>query len=459
MNNFVTINSIQQRMAEGVPLGHLDETSIRRLWWAALDTLQDEILLPLKLSQGLWLSSPLPALYEPTLLNRLKGWVWTPDKLIDFQNKNVGLLPPTSSFALTTNHNSAQVSYSRLNLRNGDGYDPLLIIITPEIQVALALNGNKDERKLIIRSDPETLHDLLNLLDARLDQEDPEEAEKLRKVLKDLGPLRTNEKLAESFWPMLSEKLASMAPSLNIQTLPDAQISNEQDKTSDGDISLLEALTHEIRTPLATIRTLIRSLLKKEDISNLVVTRLRQIDAECTEQIDRFGLIFNAIELERKQSKSSNLASTDLGNMLESFRPSWNQQLERRGLKFHLDIEPDLPQVLSDPKGLELMLRGLVDKNIRGLPPGSKLILDLRPAGQRLKLKIFSKIPNTQSSHKDNSGNSLNSDLGPVLSWDPVTGSLQLSKAATQRLLASLGGRIANRRDSGLTIFFPIADR
>ena len=57
-----------------------------------------------------------------------------------------------------------------------------------------------------------------------------------------------------------------------------------------------------------------------------------------------------------------------------------------------------------------------------------------------------------------NIGTEQNSDLGTVLSRTPSTGSLQLTQAATQRLLASLGGRLTRRGDSGLIIFFPIAE-
>ena len=53
---------------------------------------------------------------------------------------------------------------------------------------------------------------------------------------------------------------------------------------------------------------------------------------------------------------------------------------------------------------------------------------------------------------------STGSDLGPVLNWNPQTGSLQLSQNATQKLLASLGGHVTHRRDTGLTVFFPIAE-
>ena len=50
------------------------------------------------------------------------------------------------------------------------------------------------------------------------------------------------------------------------------------------------------------------------------------------------------------------------------------------------------------------------------------------------------------------------SNIGPVLNWDPQTGSLQLSQTATEKLLASLGGHVTQRRDAGLTVFFPISD-
>ena len=77
--------------------------------------------------------------------------------------------------------------------------------------------------------------------------------------------------------------------------------------------------------------------------------------------------------------------------MLETMYPIWTQTLERRGLILQLEIEPDLPPVLSDPQQLELMLGGLIDRNSRGLKPGGTLVLELSPAGHRLKLQIFNK--------------------------------------------------------------------
>jgi len=450
----VTIQALQQRMAQGVPIAACSESAVRRMWWAALDILQSNILLPMNLTRGLWLSSPLPALYEPKLLNKFQGWVWAPKDLLNLTYPSIGMLPPSQSLSMDIHTDSPD--YERLTLLEEDGNDPLLIVITPEIQIALALEGKYQERKLLMRSDPETLSDLLTLLDNRLNRENVEQAHNLRNALGEMGQLKTNDDLSKVFWPLLSQRLADIAPSLNIQTLPDNEINDLKSSAKNSEISLLEALTHEIRTPLATIRTLIRSLLRKKDLPKVVEERLNQIDIECTEQIDRFGLIFNAVELERSKPEQNNLALTDLGKMLKILSPVWSNQLERKGLQLILDITPDLPKVLSDSEGLELMLTGLIDRNTRGLKTGGEITLKLRPAGQRLKLQIL-----TQVSTKNNlevSDNISNEDIGPVLSWNPGTGNLQLSQAATQRLLKSLGGRLTNRRDSGITIFFPISE-
>ncbi|WP_320676057.1 sensor histidine kinase [Prochlorococcus sp. MIT 1300] len=455
MNDFITHSAIRERMSDGVLQGRVDDSIVRRLWWAALETLQEDILLPMELSAGLWVASPLPALYDSRLLEQLQGWVWAPDQLEGFLLPQGGLLPPAQVRTVKEETHLGFGSYKCFPLREDDGQDPLLLIITSELQVALAIKGEPGKRQLLMRSDPETLSDLLAMLDKRLNQEDPQEALALRDKLSSLGRLKSNLDLEKIFWPLVSERLAGMAPSLTLQPLQETSSSNPSNEEISSELTLLEALTHEVRTPLSTIRTLIRSLLRRKDLPEVVFTRLKQIDVECTQQIDRFGLIFNAAELQRQpSSEKSLLARTDLGEMLVMLNPVWSQQLESRGQTLLLDITPDLPQVLSDSERLEPMLGGLIDRCSRGLPSGSSLSLLLRAAGHRLKLQILTHVPN--ASKNSSSDNFSNSELGPVLSWNPNTGSLQLSQAATQRMLASLGGRLTHRRDRDLTIFFPI---
>ena len=82
--------------------------------------------------------------------------------------------------------------------------------------------------------------------------------------------------------------------------------------------------------------------------------RLIQIDNECNEQIDRFGLIFNAAELVSNETTLPNqLARINLGEILYKLSPIWNKQLKRRGISLKIDIPKQLPEILSNSEKLE----------------------------------------------------------------------------------------------------------
>ncbi|MEB3242385.1 MAG: histidine kinase dimerization/phospho-acceptor domain-containing protein [Cyanobacteriota bacterium] len=460
--NFATLRA---QLSGGVPPGRCDEDGVRRLWWAALATLQDDLLLqgstPL---QGVWLASPLPALYDPALLRHLGGWVWSPAGLRELLPQAQPLLPVIEA---TARGQAPAGGFQRLPLREEDGHDPMLVLITPRLQVAMLLDGPPSARRMVVRFEAPLITRALAALDQRLGEDDPAAAADLRRRLKALGPLHNDPALGMRFWPLLAERLAAMAPSVTLQPV-ETQASGQPEAGS-GDVAaelaLLEALTHEVRTPLATIRTLIRSLLRRGDLSGVVRQRLEQIDGECSEQIDRFGLIFLAAELQRQPSRgqpleASALARTDLSHLLRHLEAIWQRQLRRRDLALTLSITDDLPPVLSDPMRLETMLGGLMDRFSRSLPAGSHVRLRLRPAGQRLKLQLSSEGPGGPAlSPSEASQSDDHARVGPVLSWNPTTGSLNLSRQATQLLFHRLGGRFTERGGSSLTVFFPVAER
>jgi signal transduction histidine kinase len=468
----VSLGDLRRLLAAGVPAGRGDEDSVRRQWWAALATVQADLLGAAPPQAGVWLAAPLPALYEPSLLEWLDGWVWTPPEVGNLMPPGLPLLPGMAP--LPAPHGTPPPGtagrpggFQRLSLRGEDGTDPLLVLITPAVQVALALDGPPQERRLVARFDAPTLSAALELLDRRLAQDDPAAGLGLRRRLQLLGPLSNDPDLGSRFWPLLAQRLAAMAPSVTLQPLVHGQKRSEgsdagRNDAVSGELALLEALTHEVRTPLATIRTLIRSLLRRSDLPAVVRQRLEQIDGECSEQIDRFGLIFLAAELQRQPGSGqplsdSELARTDLSRLLYQLEELWQRQLGRRDLRLVLEIAADLPPVMSDPSRLETMLGGLMDRFSRSLPSGSEVRLRLLPAGSRLKLQLSSDDP--ESREVDALDAVLPTPVGPVLSWNPETGSLQLSRQATQRLFHRLGGRLTERGGSNLTVFFPTAER
>jgi len=327
------------------------------------------------------------------------------------------------------------------------------MIVTPRFQCLLTVSGEKDKKFLIMRNDERSLKKAIELVGMKLQQDNLEESKNFQNQLRSFGEFTINNQFTSTFWPSLSIKLAKLIPNISFQT----SMKEKSTKTIEtSEAKLLEAISHEVRTPLATIKTLISSTLKKYKMDKTIRSRLIEIDNECTEQIDRFGLIFNAAELVNSESSpSQQLTGIDLGGILNKLSPNWINQLRRRGIILKLDIPDELPDVLSNSEKLELMLGGLIDKNTRGLKEGSILTLELRPAGQKLKLQLIVQTAYSESKYNDKFNGS---DIGPVLNWNPQTGSLQLSQSATQKLLASLGGRVTQRKNSGLTVFFPISD-
>ncbi len=452
MESQITIKKIQELLIKGVQTIHVDDDTSRRMWWASLEVIQKDFLSQNYQQGGIWVASPLPALNDKKFFKKLHGWLWAPDGFPSFQKENAGFLPVKNSDKIKKDFDLVS-NYKVLNLSQKDGYEPFLMIITPNFQCILSITGEKDKKILLMKCDEESLKLTIELMNAKLNQENYEEGVKFRKAIKTLGNLNINNQFENFFWPILSTKLAKLGPNHNIKN----SLKNDEKNGQITEAKLLRAISHEVRTPLATIRTLISSTLKKYNMDESMRNRLIQIDNECNEQIDRFGLIFNAAELVNNEIPSlNNLAKINLAEIFKKLSPAWNKQLNRRGISLKIDIPNQLPQILSDSEKLELMLRGLIDKNTRGLKEGSTLILELRPAGQKLKLQL--KVQKLGSNQKEILKKDNSSDIGPVLNWDPQTGSLQLSQNATQKLLASLGGHVTKRRDTGLTVFFPISD-
>ncbi|WP_078232477.1 histidine kinase dimerization/phospho-acceptor domain-containing protein [Candidatus Synechococcus spongiarum] len=423
------------------------EEGARRQWWAALQVIQEDVSAQ-PMEGGAWLAAPLPALYEPNLLQTLQGWVWMPERFSP-RALNPPLLPGQSTDAVSL--------WSSLTLQPDDGHDPFLVLVTRRLKLAISLRKVADQCQFLVRFDGTALSRVLDLLVQRLLQEDPRHGLRLRGVLEQLGPVAMTDNLASErrFWSVLACRLAAMPPSITVMASPVVpEGSPDQDALEPGatstELGFLEALSHGIRTPLATIRVLSRVLRRRADLGEDVQRQLAQIDAECTAQIDRFGLIFHTAELQRQPKAQRLLSRTNLASLVEQQHRQWQQQLEHYSLRLQLDLKENLPDIMSDPLLLAPMLAGVVERFGQGLRPGTTLHVILTRAGGKLRLRLQGDSQHGQ----DEPGEA---HLGAVLTWQPETGRLHLSRSAVRQLFSSLGGRVAERGAQQLTMFFPLA--
>jgi signal transduction histidine kinase len=219
------------------------------------------------------------------------------------------------------------------------------------------------------------------------------------------------------------------------------------------DLELLRALTHEIRTPLTTIRTITRLLLKRAKVTEDVQKYLETIDLECSEQIQRMELIFLAAELGINPlgDKPIQLIPISLEKVFQDSIPRWEKQAKRRNVNLEVNLPKKLPSVISDPNLLDQMLNGIMEKCTRSMASGGLLQVHISTAGNQLKLQFQTKIKSPNLALKA---------LGKVLMFQPETGSLSLNMNVTKTLFQALGGKFVVRQkpEEGeiLTIFLPL---
>jgi signal transduction histidine kinase len=221
------------------------------------------------------------------------------------------------------------------------------------------------------------------------------------------------------------------------------------------EVDIIKAITHEVRTPLTTIRMLVRSLKRRKDISEEVKTRLDRVDAECTEQIERFNLIFEAAQLD---SYPILLEATQIEEILSDGFRRWQENAVRRQISLEMILPTEIPAISSNALLLSQILNGLVDRLVRSFPPDSHIQLIITSAGEYLKLQFQSQVTRLGSGDLP-----LLKAVGQWLMLQPETGTLSLSLPTTKTLLKALGGKLTVRMHSTsaaydgeiLTIFLP----
>lgn len=231
------------------------------------------------------------------------------------------------------------------------------------------------------------------------------------------------------------------------------------------DVELLQAFAHEVRTPLTTIRTITRLLLKQRDLPANVIKRLGLIDRECTEQIDRMELLFRAAELETSATikcTHTQLTPMSLDQVLQQSIPRWQEAANRRNLTLDVVLPQELPTVISNPTMLDRVLTGLMENFTRSLPGGSHIQVQVIPAGDQLKLQLLPLPQMGENGKASASGCTppIRKALGQLLMFQPETGTISLNLAATKHLFQAIGGKLIvrerPRHGEVLTIFLPL---
>ncbi|MGD1716823.1 sensor histidine kinase [Dapis sp. BLCC M172] len=453
-----------------------------------------------KSDHGLVLSSPTPVLTNPTLTQSFSTSIFTSeipeslDWLSILRRQSLPLLPAADSI------NSLPTTIPILPLSTKDPItnEQFCLVLTAEFSLIMLLGKKIDNTPAFLFSfDPEIVKKAWIVLRKRIVLPTYLQAINIDKQQKNISQsyqrLSILDRLFEQFPPIapdykivmeFSRLLLDNVPNVDSKNnesleinIPSKNRENQETTTSlkstienlkSPDVELLQAIAHEVKTPLATIQTLTRLLLKRPNLNQEVIKkRLQMIDAECTSQIERFNLIFRAVELETQQSFKQpypylQLTTIPLAEVFQKSIPRWQQKANQRNHTLKVILPPKMPTVVSDPTMLDQVLGNLVENFSRNLPSGSLMQVEVMLAGNQLKLQLKSDSDVGGKSHSPFTSSTKTpfKSIGHLLMFQPETGSLSLNLKVTKNLFQAIGGKLVVRhrptKGEIMTIFLPV---
>jgi two-component system sensor histidine kinase KdpD len=152
---------------------------------------------------------------------------------------------------------------------------------------------------------------------------------------------------------------------------------------------LLAAVSHDLRTPLAVIKTSVTSLLDDsvtwgaDERSDF----LRAIDEE-TDHLTR--LVQGLLDLSRIEGGAlrPNKEWSEAAEVIEDVAARQRTRAEASGHRLAVCVEPDLPIVAFDYVEIAQALTNLVDNALKHTPPGTTVTITARRAAGAIEVAV-----------------------------------------------------------------------
>ncbi|GAA3818457.1 sensor histidine kinase KdpD [Sphaerisporangium flaviroseum] len=154
--------------------------------------------------------------------------------------------------------------------------------------------------------------------------------------------------------------------------------------------ALLAAVSHDLRTPLASAKAAVDSLRStdvewsREDRDELLATA-----EESLVKLDR--LVANLLDMSRLQAGALGLALQPIA--VEEIVPRSVDDLGPLKDRIQGDISADLPEVLADPALLERILVNVMTNAVRYSPPGAKVLVTASWYGDHVQIRVIDRGP------------------------------------------------------------------
>ena len=233
---------------------------------------------------------------------------------------------------------------------------------------------------------------------------------------------------------------------------------NETKKT------FLKTTSHELRTPITSIKGYVQMLMKKtlggindEQMKSLevILRNTNRLDQVIQNILDASNLESGSMKfIQRKVSPR--LLVEEITKMIEPFA-------NKKEMTIHVNLEKNLPDLIIDGERIKQVLMNLVDNAIKFSPNGSKIYIGVRKEKEDI---LFEVQDFGQGIPKDKQGKIFESFYQADSGDDRKFGGAGLSLALCRGIVGLHGGKIwfESTEGTGTTFLFtipiqPISDR
>jgi two-component system, OmpR family, sensor histidine kinase KdpD len=245
-----------------------------------------------------------------------------------------------------------------------------------------------------------------------------------------------------------SDQLAVALQSRKLQA--EAATAESLSQASEFRTALLRAVSHDLRTPLASIKASASTLLA--DDLDLPLDTTNELLTTIDEQADRLNaLIGNLLDMSRLRSGSFELLLQDVG--LDEVVAQALASLGERSARVITDVPENLPPVHTDAALLERAIANVIDNAVSFSPPGEVVRVQGSVYGENVELRIIDRGPGIRPDQRER----VFEPFQRLGDQHPGTG-VGLGLAVARGFVNALGGELAvdDTAGGGATITFSL---
>jgi signal transduction histidine kinase len=184
------------------------------------------------------------------------------------------------------------------------------------------------------------------------------------------------------------DELAALAADFNLMAQDLAETSAREKEAERARRDLIAAVSHDLRTPLASTRALIEAVA--DGVVEDPETQARYL-ASARSELEKLGrLVDDLFELSRIDAGALrlNLEEASLRDLISDTLSGFRHQAERKGVSLVGEVSDGVDPVLANPPRLQRVLYNLVSNALRHTPADGTIVLRAEPGKGMVRVEV-----------------------------------------------------------------------